>query len=242
MPDNITNAQNIQAWSEATDYITQKFTDDGDFYRQHVINPALFSLLGDIKGKTVLDAGCGQGYLSRKLAKKGAKVTGLEPADGLISYAIEREKKEKLGIIYIKADLSKWHDKPNYYDIVVSNMVLMDIPEYKSAIKNCITVAKPKGLFIFSISHPCFDVKEGWRVQKSYVEVKNYFNEYKMHNYIGYSFHHMLSAYINIVVEEGCSIKKMLEPQLPLEIAQQNKYNQRDKHVPNFLLIQAIKN
>lgn len=109
-----------------------------------------------------MDAGCGQGYLSRLLAKQKAKVIGIEPSD-LVDYAIKREGKEKLGITYIKADLSKWHDKPNYYDIVLSNMVFMDIPDYQSAMKNCISVLKPGGLFIFSISHPCFDVEEGWQ-------------------------------------------------------------------------------
>lgn len=113
------------------------------------------------------------------------------------------------GITYIKANLSKWKEKPNHYDIVVSNMVFMDIPDYKSAIANCIDVLKQKGLFVFSISHPCFDVEEGWE-EKPYVTVKNYFKEYKIHNYIGYSFHHMLSEYINFVIEKGCIITKCL--------------------------------
>lgn len=238
----ITNNQNIQAWDKETNYIIQKFTDEGDFYRKHVINPALFSLLGNVEGKKILDAGSGQGYLSRYLAKKGAKVTALEPAEGLINYAIQREKKEKLGISFIKADLSKWIGTSNYFDIVVSNMVFMDIPDYKNAIKNCISAIKSKGIFIFSISHPCFDVVEGWQENKPYVEVKNYFEEYQIHNYIGYSFHHMLSDYVNLLIEEGCCIKKMLEPRLLLTVANKDKQHERDKHVPNFLLIQAVKN
>lgn len=238
---DITNDQTIEEWNKAATYVIEKFTDEGDFYRKHVLNPALFSLLGDVKGKTILDAGSGQGYLSRYLAKQGANVTSLEPAEGLINYAIEREKKENIGITYIKADLSKWKEQPNYFDTVVSNMVLMDIPDYKEAIKNCISVLKQNGLFIFSISHPCFDVEGKWEEEKPYVEVRNYFNEYKIQNYIGYSFHHMLSTYINLIIEEGCSIKQMLEPQLSLEVIGQNKNHERDKHVPNFLLIKAVK-
>lgn len=211
----ITNNQNIKAWTDATDYVIKKFTEDGDFYRQYVINPALFSLLGNIKGKKVLDAGCGQGYLCRLLAIKGAKVTGLEPAEGLINYAISREKEEKLDIRYIKADLSKWSEMPDHFDIVVSNMVFMDIPDYINAIKNCITALKSKGKFVFSISHPCFDMPGKWEEEKPYVKVSNYFSEYKIQNYIGFSFHHMLSTYVNILIENGCTIKKMLEPQLP---------------------------
>jgi 2-polyprenyl-3-methyl-5-hydroxy-6-metoxy-1,4-benzoquinol methylase len=237
----ITNDQNIQEWTEKADYVVEKFTEQGDFYRQHVLNPALFSLLGDVKGKTILDAGSGEGYLARMLSKQGAKVTAVEPAEGLITHALEREKKENLGITYIKADLSKWDAVPNSFDIVVSNMVFMDIPDYQSAIRNCISALKSKGLFIFSISHPCFDIKGHWEEDKPYVQVTDYFSEYNIQNYIGYSFHHMLSAYVNFLIEQGCSIAKMLEPRLPLEIAKDNKRFERDRNIPNFLLIKAIK-
>ena len=120
-------------------------------------------------------------------------------------------------------------------------MVFMDIPDYKSAIKNCITVLKPNGLFIFSISHPCFDTQDRWEEEKPYVQVTNYFNEYAIQNYIGPSFHRMLSTYVNFLIDEGCHIARVLEPQLPPEIANKNKQNLRDRNIPNFLLIQAIK-
>jgi SAM-dependent methyltransferase len=175
------------------------------------------------------------------MAKMGAIVTGLEPARGLINHATAREQKEKLGITYLCDDLSKWHEKQNFFDIVVANMVLMDIPDYKSAIQNCVAALKKGGLFIFSISHPCFDVEEGWKEEEPYVQVKNYFDEYKIQNYIGYSFHHTLSTYVNILSDFGCCINKMLEPRLPLEVVNQNKKYERDKHVPNFLIIKCIK-
>lgn len=229
----------LKACEQESDYIIEKFTDEGDFYRQHVLNPALFSLLGDVKGKTILDAGSGQGYLSRMLAQKGAIVTAVEPAAGLINYAKEREKKEKLGITYIHADLSTWEESSTF-DIVVSNMVFMNIPDWKQAMKNCIKALMPGGLFIFSISHPCFDQEDGW-TEKPFVEVRNYFDEYKIANYIGHSFHHMLSTYVNFVIELGCTITKMLEPQLPLKLAEKNKHHERDKHIPNFIVIQAGK-
>lgn len=250
---DITNTQNIKAWDEQSTYVLEKFTDDGDFYRQHVLNPALFSLVGDVAGKTILDAGCGQGYLSRLFAKRGAKVTGLEPAEGLIKYAKEREEKEKLGITYVQADLSTWQDTLGTFDIVVSNMVFMDIPDWQSAMKNCIAALKPGGLFVFSLSHPCFeyvrkDSKDAndfrhavdWQEQP-YVKVEEYFQEFSVRNFIGYSFHHTLGTYINFVLENGCALKKLVEPQMPEEIAKQYKHHERDYHVPSFLLVKAVK-
>ncbi|MBA2394746.1 MAG: methyltransferase domain-containing protein [Ktedonobacteraceae bacterium] len=72
------------------------------------MNPVLFSLLGDVTGKTILDAGCGQGYLCRLLARKGAKVTGIEPAESWFNYALQKEHTEPLGIMYQQEDLSTW--------------------------------------------------------------------------------------------------------------------------------------
>lgn len=228
---NITNDNNIKAWTDGSSNVLSIFNDEGDFCRQYMLNPAIFSLLGDIKNKTILDAGCGQGYLSRLMAKQKAIVTGLEPAVGLIDYAIERERNEKLGITYIKDDLSFWNQKPNSFDIVVSNMVFMDIPDWKSAMNNCITALKVGGIFIFSISHPCFDKEE----------MKDYFSESEEKNPIGYSFHHTLSDYLNLVIDKGCNIKKILEPKLSNEVHEQDNAHERSKYFPNFILVKSVK-
>src|SRR5712691_10176378 len=55
------------------------------------IMPHFLSLLGDIAGLTVLDAGCGQGYLSRILARRGAHVTGMDISPNLIQIAREQD-------------------------------------------------------------------------------------------------------------------------------------------------------
>jgi len=69
----MTNQEVIDQWADAVDHIDD-FGDEGDFARQHLLNPVIFALLGPVDGKRVLDAGCGQGYLSRLLAKQGAIV------------------------------------------------------------------------------------------------------------------------------------------------------------------------
>jgi len=70
MPE-ITNAEAISQWSKAPHQIVENFGNEGDFARQYLLNPALFALVGDATGKKLLDAGCGEGYLCRLLAKKG---------------------------------------------------------------------------------------------------------------------------------------------------------------------------
>src|ERR1051326_9094178 len=100
----ITNAGAISAWSSYPQDLIESFGDEGDFTRKYLLNSAIFALLGDVRGKMILDAGCGQGYLSRLLAKRVASVTGLEPAEALYAYAFQREQAEQLGITYLRSE------------------------------------------------------------------------------------------------------------------------------------------
>lgn len=247
---SVSNDDIIKDWSKGADYVIEKFDDDGDFSRKHLLNPSILPLLGNVKGKTILDAGCGEGYLCRLLVGMGAKLTGLEPADRLIQYAIKREQKEKLGINYVKEDLSKWQGNSDSFDIVVSNMVFMDIPDYRPAIKNCINVLKPKGSFVFSINHPSFEEQNNisqefqhakdWQ-EKPSLEISEYFKEYEIKNFTGYSFHRTLSTYVNFLIENGCEIKQIIEPQLSEDVGKQNPHHERNVHIPSFLVIHATK-
>lgn len=236
----ISNQQVIQGWSQITPQEIDEFGDSGDFFRQHLLNPALLELLGDVKGKTILDAGCGTGYLSRMLAARGAKMTGVEPAESMFNYAVFKEKENPLGIIYLQEDLSEYHSKEKF-DVVVSNMVLMDIPDYETAMRNCINVIKPSGTFIFSISHPCFeDIGDEWEKHQQ-VFVKEYLQEYEVERYHAYSFHRPLSTYINLLVESDCEIVKMVEPKLDEAAALENPKGRREVHVPSFVIIHAMR-
>ncbi len=150
------NTEIIEQWSNLPRGSIEAFGDEGDFARQHLLNPTIFALLGNVKSKRILDAGCGTGYLSRLLARRGAQVVGLEPATPLIQYAIEHEQSEPLGIEYIQADLTVWRDKNLLFDAVV-NMVLMDIPDYEAALDTCFVHLRQGGQLVISLTHPCFE-------------------------------------------------------------------------------------
>ncbi len=237
----ISNQQVIDDWSKIPSDFLKNFGNEGDFSRKYLLNPTIFKLLGNIKGKIVLDAGCGNGYLSVLMAKKGGVVTGIEPAKTLIDFAIATEGKNQLGIKYIQGDLSSFSEMKQKFDAVVSNMVFMDIPDYKEAIKNCINAIKPGGLFVFSISHPAFEESSSEYLKKHYIVVKEYFKEFETKPLFGYSFHHPLSNYINLVIKLGCIIKEIAEPQLDEKILKINPEAERDFHVPSFLVIKAEK-
>jgi 2-polyprenyl-3-methyl-5-hydroxy-6-metoxy-1,4-benzoquinol methylase len=233
----ITNAEAISKWSYVARDQMESFGDTGDFVRQHLLNPALFELLGDVTGKTILDAGCGQGYLSRLLARQGAMVTSVEPATNFYNYAVEQEQSERLGITYVQADIAALPLPQASFDCVIANMVFMDIPDYQTAMRNCIAALKHHGHFIFSLLHPCFEESSSAWVKKGHVEVREYLQEYNVTQSFAYLFHRPLSSYINFLLAEGCTLQKLIEPQLSAELAPPGSAAERYVYVPGQILL-----
>lgn len=235
----MTNREVIEAWSTAGEQAAE-FGEEGDFARQHLLNPTIFAMLGPVQGRHILDAGFGQGYLSRLLARRGATVTGVEPADGWYQYAADRETRERLGITYVQADLAAF-DAPASFDAVVANMVLMDIPDLAPALHACVAALVPGGSLIFSISHPCFEESNDAWAGKRYVEVREYLHDYPIQQQIGQRFHRPLSVYLNLVAAEGCRLREVAEPGLDAELASRGPADERNVHVPNFVVVHATK-
>ncbi|HLG63008.1 MAG TPA: class I SAM-dependent methyltransferase [Ktedonosporobacter sp.] len=232
----ITNAEAIKQWSNVPQELAENFGDEGDFTRRYLLNPAIFALLGDVTGKAILDAGCGQGYLARK----GAIVTGVEPAEKFYAYAAQKEQEERSGINYIQEDLSAFTTLTESFDYVIANMVLMDIPDYVTALRNCVAALKKGGGLLISLLHPCFEESGSAWADKGYVEVRDYFRERTVPQHYAPFVHRPLSTYLNAIIQAGCMLQQVIEPQLDKEIA---RHHQRERYhyVPGYVVIYATK-
>ena len=155
--NHVTDEEIAKQWNEMAEKWVAGYTEHGDVNREHVIDPTILRILGNVKNKRVLDAACGAGYFCRKLARRGAKVTGVDLSNKMIEVARSKEKEQPLGIGYYAGSLSNLEMLPSStFDVVVSNMALMDTLNVKKAIEEISRVLKNKGQLVFSISHPCF--------------------------------------------------------------------------------------
>jgi 2-polyprenyl-3-methyl-5-hydroxy-6-metoxy-1,4-benzoquinol methylase len=115
--------------------------------------PGLLELLGDVTGARVLDAGCGDGYLARVLAARGAQVTGADISPRLIAAARARDP---LGAVdYQVADLTQpWSGRTGSFDAVASYLALNDVPDYRGFIATLAAALRPGGRLALALNNP----------------------------------------------------------------------------------------
>ena len=140
-------------WNRVADDWRRQVGDEGDANRILNSDPVLWQFAGDVKGRTVLDAGCGTGYLSKKLCDQGAHVTGIDFSERMIEIARAHNPAIDFRVDSC-ATLRTLTDA--HFDLVVSNYVLMDTPDLHGTLHAFHRVLKPHGVAVLVFSHPCF--------------------------------------------------------------------------------------
>src|SRR5256885_15484989 len=104
---NVTERVSRESWDASATWWAGRYGVHGDVNREWVIDPALFRLLGDVRGRRILDAGSGTGYLSRHLADRGAKVAGVDHSAKLLAVARRPETLDPPGAEYSAGGLAR---------------------------------------------------------------------------------------------------------------------------------------
>lgn len=127
---------------------------DGELKALHDINPLRLQYvldLADIKGKPVLDVGCGGGLVSESLAAAGARVTGIDMAVPALNVARAHANESGFEIEYIEStaeDFAKTHGEQ--FSVVTCMELVEHVPDPASIIKACAELTKPGGHLFFS--------------------------------------------------------------------------------------------
>ena len=104
-----------------------------------------------LKGKTVLDIGCGGGILAESMAALGANVTGIDLADTPLSVAKLHLKESGQKVEYRKISAEDLAcEKPESFDVVTCMEMLEHVPEPSSSVAACAKLVKPGGKVFFS--------------------------------------------------------------------------------------------
>jgi SAM-dependent methyltransferase len=121
--------------------------------------PAIISMLPDVAGKRVLDAGCGSGPLAAWLSSHGAaEVIGFDASASMVHLA---QKKHIHGASFRVADLSRPLDflADESVDLAVASLVMHYLHDWLEPLRELRRVLVPGGQLIFSTHHPAQDVE-----------------------------------------------------------------------------------
>lgn len=140
-------------WDRIADDWNTQVGDHGDSNRILNSDPVLWAFAGDVAGLTVLDAGCGTGYLTRQLQERGALVRGVDFSEKMCQIA--RAKAPELDF-RVDSCCSLTTVDDGSIDMVIANYVLMDLPDLDEAMRAFDRVLRVDGLAIAIFSHPCF--------------------------------------------------------------------------------------
>lgn len=120
----------------------------------HDINPLRLSYIlnqTSLKGKRVLDVGCGGGLLTEKIAQQGADTFGIDASAQMIDIAKAHAQKSKITIQYGNTDIEHVKGFTSIgFDVILCMELLEHVPDYESVIAACKDVLNPGGIIIFA--------------------------------------------------------------------------------------------
>ena len=133
------------------DELAAKWWDkDGEFRPLHQINPLRVDFIEErssVKGKKVLDVGCGGGILAEALSELGANVTGIDASENTIGVAKSHSRSIGSDVIYIQNTIEEFiSSHPNEkFDVITCLEMLEHVPSPYEIIKSCSNLLKKDG-------------------------------------------------------------------------------------------------
>jgi len=242
----------IKQWDLSAELYAGYCSKYGDINREVLLTPLILDILGMVEGRSILDAGCGEGYLSRLMAERGANVTAVDYSERLLEIAKELTE-DNTRINYRHANLENLEIlSADSFDVIVSCVVLQDVPDYQTATKEMYRVLRSGGECILIITHPCFSSDAGWvkdaSGKKLHWKIDNHFYESGFeipmssnseNNPIG--FHRTLTSYYKTIINAGFKISDLIEPYPSQDKIEKHPEFVDDLRMCHFLIFRLIK-
>ncbi|MFD1645457.1 class I SAM-dependent DNA methyltransferase [Haloarchaeobius litoreus] len=226
---------------DAYDELADSYAEDvrSNAYNAHLEFPATSSMIPDVDGKRILDAGCGTGVYTEYLLDRGAEVVGVDASEEMLAHArdaVGDRAELRQGDLADPLDLDD-----DSFDGIVSALALGYVEDWERLFAEFARILRPGGFVVFSTGHPLdqFPLDEGGEPAdaENYFAVERLTKEWDVP--VPY-YRRPFSAVVNPLLESGFQLETVVEPrptdgfreQLPERYEKESRY-------PVFLCVRA---
>ncbi|MFQ5979339.1 MAG: class I SAM-dependent methyltransferase [Candidatus Heimdallarchaeota archaeon] len=251
-------------WETLANSWTSLIRPEGTLHHRFILNPCIDELLEPISGFTILDAGCGEGYLARKLAFKGAKIIGIDFSTLMIEKCKEAIPQQLASQLeYYCADIRQMPFlADDSVDKILANLCFpnLETSAVREALAEFQRVLRSTGCLVFSILHPCFEAGlGGWepgeknssgRREGKFFKADHYFLE-RSYEQLWKNpegpfpqplafVHRTLETYFALLTDASFSVDLLREPKpIGSALKKYGKWFEKETRVPFFLVFRC---
>ena len=220
-------------------------------YNDLIEQPIVFDLIGDVKGKSVLDIGCGYGAMTVKLADAGAQsVVGLDVSEKMITKA--KIENQRNNIAYKILSAEKLSELNESFDAIVSCLAIHYIEDLNKLFADIYAHMNDNATLVFSMEHPMYTAskyEQKWELDKegnvSGFTIDHYGDEgVRNIEWLGKiitKYHHKTETVINALINNGLVLEHVMEPTPGEALMQRVPKTIHELHRPAYLVVKCRK-
>lgn len=205
-------------WDQSAASWIASLGERGDYTREFILDPVMVARTSGRGYGRALDVGCGEGRFCRMLREQGIAAVGIDPTERLLARARDLDPDGDYRIA--SAEALPFEDAT--FDLVVSYLSLIDIPDIRAAIPEMARVLKPGGsLLIANLTSYVTAAPSGWERNEAgealhCYPIDNYLEERaEWVEWMGIriqNWHRPLSTYMRLLLDIGLRLTYFDEP------------------------------
>ena len=230
----------------ASDWAAWARRPDFDEYWKY--SPAFFELVPSPRGQT-LEVGCGEGRVTRDLAKRGHRVVAVDATAKLIRLARDADPDNA----YLRCDAAALPFADESFDLAVYYNSLMDVDEMELSVREAARVLRPGGKLCACVTHPIADaghfesrepdarfvIDHTYLGPRRWVEIPPVERDGLHMQFAGWAY--PLEGYCAPLERAGFVIEAIREPRVDDRATLEDPGQERWRRVPMFLMWRAVK-
>ena len=212
-----TSAAPDDGWTASADAWIEEQSDGGDYARRFVLDGPMVDRIRDRGFRTALDVGCGEGRFCRIMRDLGIRAVGVDPTTALLDIARTRDP----GGDYRFGRAEALDEFGGPFDLVVSYLSLIDIPDLATGLQQMVAALRPGGTLLIANlnSFNTAAMPDGWTADPNGSPrfcIDHYLEERAV--WVAWrgiriqNWHRPLSTYMGLLLALGMELRHFAEP------------------------------